>query len=122
MHETRQPRLLLIEFITVDRFHRAISFPFVKGYLKLNGIPAHWVRFAMRASVQFEKNESGVGLNAEDIGSLKETLRKFEPSHVLFSNKPSETLIVELGRGRGQSLNFLVETGMNISSKTLFNP
>ncbi|MBM4386236.1 MAG: hypothetical protein FJ088_00765, partial [Deltaproteobacteria bacterium] len=42
-------------------------------------------------------------------------------SHVLFSNKPSETLIVELGRGRGQSLNFLVETGMNISSKTLFN-
>lgn len=86
------PRLLLVEFITVDRFHRALSFPFVKGWAQRQGIATSWLRFALRASVQFEQGSSGIALGAAERDTLARELLDTRPTHVLFDRPPAPEL------------------------------
>ncbi|MFW5878633.1 MAG: hypothetical protein ACOCVR_02340, partial [Myxococcota bacterium] len=83
--ETGRPGggLLLIELAAVDRFHRAICYPYLFGFAKRAGIPVRWLRFGMKAARQLEMNETGVGLTKDESRALSRALEEMGPSHVL---------------------------------------
>lgn len=92
MEAGRPPRLLLVEFSALDRFHRATTFPFLKGWCRGLGVPVSWLRFGVRASRQFERRETGVGLAAGDLRTLLRVLDEARPTHVLFDRAPARAL------------------------------
>jgi hypothetical protein len=96
MHHRKNTRLLLVEFIAVDRFIRSLGFPFVCGYAKKNNIAVRWLRFGLKASVRFERNESGIGLDGKETDSLLNTVREFDPTHILFNQTPSHAILENL--------------------------
>lgn len=86
-------RVLLIEFVTTDRFHCALHFPHARGLLEHLGIPVRWLRFAMRAAVQFARGEDGIGLDETEGQTLGAALREHRPTHVVFSHYPAPSAL-----------------------------
>jgi hypothetical protein len=90
---TEHPRLLLVEFMTVDRFHRGIPLPFVKGWAREAGLKTIWLRFGLRASARFERGGTGINLPKTDSKTLERTLRRDGFTHVLFDRRPAPDLV-----------------------------
>lgn len=89
-------RVLLVEFVIVDRFHCAASFPYIQGWLKGEGSVEKVVllRFGLKAATAMTDDEAGNAtiLPQKDAGNLARVIRKFLPSHVLFSHRPADTI------------------------------
>lgn len=86
-------RVLLIEFAAVDRFHRALSFPYLLGFLRARGVAARWLRLGVRAAVQYVRHERGVGLDEADAAALVEAARAFAPTDLVFGHAPAAELL-----------------------------
>ena len=103
-------RLLLIEFTTVDRFHCAIMFPYLKGLANRGGLKTRWLRFAMKASAPLERDTVGVPLDEEDLAELGAAVDDFEPDRVLFGHRPAAAVIEALeGSGPRPDLAYLAD-------------
>jgi hypothetical protein len=81
---------LLVEFAAKDRFHRAIMFPFIKGYAENSGITTHWLRFAVPASSAFLQESA----DRDKLGSV---IKDFGPDVVILSHTPSVETLEALG-------------------------
>jgi hypothetical protein len=68
-------KLLLVEYAALDRFHRAVLFPFVQGYARSAGITTRWLRFAVRAAA---------GPDEKDRAALDAVVRDFAPDQILY--------------------------------------
>jgi hypothetical protein len=86
-------RVLLVEFAALGRFVLAIEFPFVHAWLKRLGVATRWLRFALDPAVQFERGESGIGLDETDLATLADHLRRERATHVLLSAPPAAALL-----------------------------
>ena len=82
-------RVLLVELIAVDRFHRSIEFPFVQGYYRSHGLETRSVRIGLPA-VWRSREE---GWPAEDVSRLVDLAAAAPPTHVLFNLAPDERLL-----------------------------
>ena len=53
----KNTKILLIEFVNIDMHpgQCGMTFPFIKGYSLQKNIPVKWIRFGVRAAVQFIK-------------------------------------------------------------------
>ena len=89
-------QFLMVEFTTTDRFHCGTMFPMVKGFALEAGIQVRWIRFAMRAAVQFQSGEIGIGLGEPDLLALVDRARTVGATHVLFSHRPAPSLVQAL--------------------------
>ncbi|MFH1532219.1 MAG: hypothetical protein ABIK09_15950 [Pseudomonadota bacterium] len=92
--------LLLIEFAVIERFHRAVEFPYLLGQARARGVPARWVRFGVHAAAEFHGIGSGVPMSPEDAMAAAAHMDALDADHVIFSHKPAETLVAALNRGR----------------------
>ncbi len=114
---------MLVEFAALDRFHRAIMFPFIKGYAESSGITTRWLRFAIPASSAFLQKTAGVALSASDRQKLSFVVRDFRPDAVFLSQTPSEEIheslkaaepsIRILNLGKGTDTEWMEELGRN---------
>ena len=83
-------KLLLVEYAALDRFHRAVLFPFIQGYARSAGIETRWLRFAVRAAA---------GPGEADRAALESVIRDFAPDLTLFDadvdldNRPLDALL-----------------------------
>lgn len=102
-------RVALIEFASVDRFHRATWMPFVRGMLEAAGVEATWVRFGLRAAEARACPDGSITLAEEDVASVCEHVRRFRPTHVLFNQQPSAGLFHRL-QGEGTWETAVVST------------
>lgn len=105
-------KIILVEFISVDRFHRTTAFPFIKGWLQECGIEVFWVRFGLPAAIQLELGERRIGLREEDRRVLRALIKDKKPSHVLLSHEPAQSLLEEIPE-RACSLGFLSKPDSN---------
>jgi len=86
------PRLLLVEFAVIDRFHRAREFPVVQGLARRDGLKSLWVRFAVAAGSRRLGAAAGAALPPEDEARLRRLAGAFQPSHVILSAPPEPSL------------------------------
>jgi hypothetical protein len=86
-------RLLLVELAAVDRFHRSSVFPFMKGFATDAGVPVQWLRFGVRAATRYERREDGIGLDDDDLASLRCEVARFSPTVVVIGARPSLSLL-----------------------------
>jgi len=93
-------RLLLVEFTTVDRFHCAIMFPYLKGAAMAAGCETRWLRFAMKASATMEQDGAGVPLERADLEALRAAVDDLQADRVLFGHRPAAE-VVEAVAGAG---------------------
>lgn len=91
-------RLLLIEFAAIDRFHRAVSFPYLQGNARRLGLEVRWLRYAIQAATRAQRGEAGIGLDDHERAGLGEALGAFAPSHILFSARPAEAILEDCER------------------------
>lgn len=91
-------RVLLVEFMAVDRFHRALEFPFVKGYLRSRGVEVRWLRLGLPARWRALRAEQDIDPDRQDRQRLVDVARQESTSHVLFNQQPSPGLVQSLGR------------------------
>ena len=94
------PSLLLIEFAVIERFHRAVEFPYLFGAAKARGVPARWIRFGVHASAAFDAGGAGVPLTPEDTATAVAHMDAVDADRVIFSHQPSTALAAALIRGR----------------------
>ena len=99
-------RLLLIEFTTVDRFHCAIMFPYIKGLANGVGMETRWLRFAVKAAAPMEQGTVGVPLDEADLEALSAAVDDFRPDRVLLGHRPSPGVTRAAGAG-GADLAYL---------------
>jgi pyruvate-formate lyase-activating enzyme len=95
-------RLLLVEFAAVDRFHRAILFPFVQGYARTVGWQVRWLRHGVRATAREGEAEGGVGLPPDERDALRSEAREYRPELVLFNLDPSSEVRAAAAAGGGR--------------------
>jgi len=95
------PRVLLIEFITTDRFHRSIPFPFVHGYLRGRGVTCRWLRFGHPATWRADASGTGYGLPSDEASHLLDICRDLVPTHLLWSTAPSAELAAQVRAATG---------------------
>ncbi len=96
-------RILLVEFITTDRFHCALYFPHALGWLDSLGAKTRWLRFGVSAAVRMIRGEQGVGLEESDSAALLAAVREYRPTHVLFSHYPAPATEGVLCEGEGST-------------------
>ncbi len=89
-------RLLLVEVAATDRFHRAVTFPYLLGFARLHAVQARWLRFAVPAAIRFAQQGEGVGFEATDARRLRQVVAEFEPTHVVFNRRPADELVRQL--------------------------
>lgn len=78
-------RVLIVEQIAQDRFHRGLTLPFLRGWLEERGIGSiRWLRFARRA---------GERLSPEDLESLGAVAAELRPTHLVFSPTPTGAML-----------------------------
>ncbi len=91
--------VLLVEIIVSDQFSRAVTFPFIQGFLKARGVAARRLRFATRHAVRAGPGGSGISLPREDLEALPRLVGASEPpTHVLASHEPAPDLGAALRR------------------------
>ncbi len=89
---------LLIEFAVVNRFHRAVAFPFIQGGKRARGTPCTWIRFGVPADVRYDVGETGVGLLPAEVETLTNIARDLAPTDIVFSHRPASSLVSALAR------------------------
>ena len=84
----RQPRILLLEFLTTDRLYqyRGELFPFVRGYAVGEGLPVRWLSFGYRPA-DAAGDRFRLALHGAARTALLDTARSFRPTHVLASQQ-----------------------------------
>jgi len=82
-------RLLFIELMAVDRFHRAIEFAFLRGAALERGVASRWLRFGLPAEARAADSEPGFALDAADSEQLCSRAQAFAPTHVIWSQPPT---------------------------------
>lgn len=85
--------LLLVEFAVMQRFHRAISFPFLQGRARGAHIPCTWIRFGVPAESQAADHESGATLSPSEGANLVEMAKRASPDAIVFSHVPAPSLV-----------------------------
>ncbi len=89
-------KVLLIEFVIVDRFHCGASFPYIQGWLRDSGCETAIVQFGLNAaSAMADELSHHVALSDGDILRLKKIISGFSPTHILFSHHPSKMILDE---------------------------
>ena len=96
-------RVLLIEFIATDRFHRSIPFPFIRGYLQAHDTACLWLRFGHPASWRSGDAADGHGLPAAEAAQLVERCGSFAPTHVVWSTAPTPELAAQVADATGKA-------------------
>lgn len=89
-------RLLLVEFAVVDRFHRAVLFPYLRSYTEGAGLTTRWVQFGLTATEGWRR---GASLSSQDAETLQELIEDFRPSLLIFSHRPTEALSRAIAAG-----------------------
>lgn len=85
--------LLLVELAAVDRFHRAVVFPYLLGFARSRGVSARWLRFGVEAARRFlTAEESGVGLEEGELATLAEVAAELRPRVALFNMEPAPSV------------------------------
>ncbi len=100
-----------MEFAVVNRFHRAMAFPRVQGFARRRGARVRWLRFAVPADDSLRLGCDGASLLPEDQTVLRGWIRRFDPTHLIFSHRPA----AELGPGAGaqdRRGGYLAEAGL----------
>ena len=96
-------RVLLIEFITTDRFHRSIPFPFVHGYLRSRDVSCRWLRFGHPAHWRADDAGTGYGLPADEAAQLLSICAEFAPTSILWSTAPAADLAAQVRAATGDA-------------------
>ncbi len=92
--------VLLVEIIVSDQFPRAVTFPFIQGFLRERGVTTRWLRFGSPQAVRARPGESGIPLPPGDLEALAGLIRAgAPPSHVLLSHEPAPGLRAALNTG-----------------------
>ena len=85
--------LLLVEFAASDRFHRAVTFPFLHGLARSNGLRSRWLRFGLEAARAMNQEGHGIVLDDSDRGHLLEVIAAHRPRLVVFHMRPDQHLL-----------------------------
>lgn len=88
------PRILLIELAVIGRFHRAVLFPQLAGFLRGAGVAMRWIRFAL--APEREQGADGIGLSAPDMAFLRQAVLDFGADRVVLSRFPGPALTAEI--------------------------
>lgn len=109
---------LLVEFASIDRFHRGISFPYINGWIRQVGGGSLWLRFGVRAAVRADNDETGIGLSDADRAAIDAVVRRpaGPPSHIVCSHEPSPSLVRFL-RGITPAIAWIADGGAAAGGK-----
>ncbi|RME23995.1 MAG: hypothetical protein D6806_10290, partial [Deltaproteobacteria bacterium] len=91
-------KVVLVEFAAVDRFHRAIAFPFIKGALQDNGVECLWLRFGVEAEKAMDPDGTGVQLGEVELTVLEERIGERDNVILVFSMLPASGVVGRLER------------------------
>lgn len=89
-------RILLIEFVVVDRFHCGIHIPYINGDLKRRGFKTVYLRAGLLSKDALTK-ENRVNLDEETEENIIQELARHEDAVILFSHLPSNRFIRRVG-------------------------
>jgi hypothetical protein len=84
-------RVLLVELAVAGRYHRAVQFPYLAGFLDGLGTSWLWLRFAVPA--ERSQGQDGIALPREDLELLGRSIDEFSPSRVVFNRIPFAALL-----------------------------
>ncbi len=90
-------RVVLIEFVIVDRFHCGIGIPYINGILKRRGIKTIYLRVGLLAKSALDF-QNRVRIDKEGKDNIIEILKKSKKLDLLFSHLPSEDFIRNIKR------------------------
>jgi hypothetical protein len=101
------PRLLLVEFLSADRYsqYRSELFPFVQGFARAAGVPVRWLAFGYDPAV-LPTSRYRMALAPEDTAQLLTALRETAPTHVLLNEEldaPLAAAVAEAAQAAGVS-------------------
>jgi MoaA/NifB/PqqE/SkfB family radical SAM enzyme len=107
------PRLLLIEFLTTDRFcqYRSEMFPFVRGLAEARGIPLRWLAYGFEPR-ELPTSPLLMALSERDTERLCAAIRAHAPTHVLSNEQLDEPLARRVrGAAAGAKLDVVTAVG-----------
>lgn len=87
------PKLLLIEFAPVNRFHRAVSYPRFLGFARASSVEARWLRLGVHVAVRYVSGDDGITVEEPSLRRLNAAVSEFAPSHLLFNELPSLQIV-----------------------------
>jgi hypothetical protein len=102
-------RLLFVEIVPIDRFHRALAFPFLNALAKGIGADARWVRFGVRADAR-AGDKRGVDVPFQDRSTLLAAAAGC--THVLFGHQPCEALLGAIAAAAPAAQVGVAESGL----------
>lgn len=91
------PRLLIIDFLSSDRFGRFRNeqFPYIQALCASEGVAVRWLAFGFEPS-RMPTNRFRVALEDQDAEQLTAAVADFRPTHVLHNEKLDPTLAERL--------------------------
>lgn len=85
-------RIILVEFVVVDRFHCGIQIPYINGFLKIRGIDTIYLRSGLVAKGALD-SKNRVRIDDESRNAILKYITENKAECIVFSHQPQEFFI-----------------------------